>query len=192
MDSARCFFAMTHPGVEACPTDIDIPNFIRMISTGSEGAAEKILAENIFGGMCARVRPTEILCERSRAEHLGGQAGRYRRSAALCRRPADRSRPSALHPRGFERQAHRAWWAAVPPDFSCAHRLAVLGHAVTVYEARAASRRAQRIRHRRSIRRSITSRSVRSISSSRSAASMAKAGQRLGSEPAARRSGPRR
>ena len=43
-----------------------------MISTGNtKGAAEKILAENIFGGMCARVCPTEILCERACVRELG-------------------------------------------------------------------------------------------------------------------------
>ena len=64
IESSRCYFCHDAPCIEACPTSIDIPNFIRMINTGNTlGAAEKILDANILGGMCARVCPTEILCE---------------------------------------------------------------------------------------------------------------------------------
>ena len=60
----RCYFCHDAPCITACPTDIDIPLFIRQISTGTPDAAAKtILAQNIMGGMCARVCPTETLCE---------------------------------------------------------------------------------------------------------------------------------
>src|SRR5882757_11517744 len=64
VESSRCHFCYDAPCVEACPTGIDIPGFIRKIGTGNlKGAAIDILGENIMGGMCARVCPTEILCE---------------------------------------------------------------------------------------------------------------------------------
>ena len=60
----RCLFCYDAPCVHACPTSIDIPLFIREIVTGNTvGAAKTILDANIFGGMCARVCPTETLCE---------------------------------------------------------------------------------------------------------------------------------
>ncbi len=60
----RCYFCHDAPCITACPTDIDIPLFIRQIATGTPDAAAKtILTQNIMGGMCARVCPTEALCE---------------------------------------------------------------------------------------------------------------------------------
>ncbi|MBU2360056.1 MAG: dihydropyrimidine dehydrogenase, partial [Alphaproteobacteria bacterium] len=60
----RCYFCYDAPCVTACPTSIDIPLFIRQIATGtSEAAARTIFESNILGGMCARVCPTEDLCE---------------------------------------------------------------------------------------------------------------------------------
>ena len=60
----RCYFCHDAPCVTACPTDIDIPMFIRQIATGTpEAAAKTIFDQNILGGMCARVCPTETLCE---------------------------------------------------------------------------------------------------------------------------------
>src|SRR6201994_278028 len=64
VDSSRCYFCYDAPCIEACPTGIDIPGFIRKISTGNlRGSAVTILESNILGGSCARVCPTEILCE---------------------------------------------------------------------------------------------------------------------------------
>jgi len=59
-----CYFCHDAPCMEACPTAIDIPMFIREISTKSvDSAARTIFSQNILGGMCARVCPTETLCE---------------------------------------------------------------------------------------------------------------------------------
>jgi glutamate synthase (NADPH/NADH) small chain len=137
VDSARCFFCHDAPCVEACPTGIDIPNFIRMISTGNtKGAAEKILAENIFGGMCARVCPTEILCERACVRNTSED--RPVDIGALQRYAVDQLIEAGHQP--FARAESTGKKIAVvgggPAGLSCAHRLAVLGHAVTVYEAR--------------------------------------------------------
>ncbi|HSK39367.1 MAG TPA: dihydropyrimidine dehydrogenase, partial [Arenibaculum sp.] len=64
VEAERCYFCYDAPCIEACPTGIDIPRFIRAIATGNvRGAAVTILEENIMGGTCARVCPTEVLCE---------------------------------------------------------------------------------------------------------------------------------
>ena len=108
-----------------------------MISTGNvKGAAEKILAENIFGGMCARVCPTEILCERACVRNTSED--RPVDIGALQRYAVDQLIETGHQP--FTRAAATGKRIAVvgggPAGLSCAHRLAVLGHAVTVFEAR--------------------------------------------------------
>lgn len=66
VESARCYFCHDAPCIEACPTEINIPQFIRKISTGAVmSAARNILTENIMGGTCARVCPVETLCQKS-------------------------------------------------------------------------------------------------------------------------------
>src|ERR1700709_2144137 len=66
VEAERCYFCYDAPRIEACPTAIDIPSFIARIVDGNlRGSAETILSANIFGGACARVCPTEILCEQA-------------------------------------------------------------------------------------------------------------------------------
>src|ERR1700683_2009635 len=65
-ESSRCYFCYDAPCIQACPTGINIPSFIRKISTGNIlGSAKDILCENIMGGTCARVCPVETLCEQA-------------------------------------------------------------------------------------------------------------------------------
>jgi len=133
----RCYFCYDAPCVTACPTDIDIPLFIRQIQAGQpEGAARTILEQNILGGMCARVCPTETLCEescvRETAEGKPVEIGRLQRYATDTLMARD------IHP--FERAAPTGKRVAVvgagPAGLSCAHRLAMLGHDVLIYEAK--------------------------------------------------------
>ena len=82
----RCYFCHDAPCITACPTSIDIPLFIRQIATGTpEAAARTIWDQNILGGMCARVCPTEQLCEeacvREAAEGKPVEIGRLQRHA---------------------------------------------------------------------------------------------------------------
>ncbi|CAO3361050.1 NAD(P)-dependent oxidoreductase [Azospirillum melinis] len=140
-ESNRCLFCYDAPCIKACPTGIDIPAFIRSIATGNlKGAATTILSENIMGGTCGRVCPTETLCEqscvRNRAEDRPVAIGRLQRHATdrlIDGEPA--------HP--FTRAAATGKRVAVvgagPAGLSCAHRLATLGHEVTVFEAKAKS-----------------------------------------------------
>jgi len=137
IDSSRCFFCHDAPCIEACPTGIDIPGFIRKIATGNtKGAATTILRENIFGGACARVCPTQVLCEqacvRNHSEDKPVNIG------ALQRYATDHLFASGARP--FTRAAASGKRVAVvgggPAGLACAHRLAMLGHAVTVFEAK--------------------------------------------------------
>ena len=135
--SDRCYFCHDAPCIAACPTDIDIPLFIRQIATGTPDAAAKtILSQNIMGGMCARVCPTETLCEeacvREAAEGKPVIIGQLQRYAT------DHLQQQGIHP--FSRAAVTGKTVAVvgagPAGMSCAHRLAMLGHEVEVYDAR--------------------------------------------------------
>ncbi len=133
----RCYFCHDAPCMTACPTSIDIPLFIRQIQTGTpESAAKTILDQNILGGMCARVCPTETLCEevcvREVAEGkpvLIGQLQRYATDTLMA---------DGVHP--FARAAPTGKRVAVvgagPAGLACAHRLAMKGHDVVVYDAR--------------------------------------------------------
>jgi glutamate synthase (NADPH/NADH) small chain len=134
----RCYFCHDAPCITACPTSIDIPLFIRQIATGTpEAAAKTILSQNILGGMCARVCPTETLCEeacvREAAEGQPVLIGRLQRYAT------DTLMEEGVHP--FTRAAPTGRRVAVvgagPAGLACAHRLAMKGHDVTLYDARA-------------------------------------------------------
>ena len=133
----RCYFCYDAPCVTACPTSIDIPQFIREISTGNTtAAAETILEQNILGGMCARVCPTETLCEqacvREIAEGKPVQIGLLQRFAT--------DEVMVQNKQFFERKPATGKTIAVvgagPAGLACAHRLAMHGHEVTIYEAR--------------------------------------------------------
>ncbi|TMV08983.1 NAD(P)-dependent oxidoreductase [Ruegeria sediminis] len=133
----RCYFCYDAPCVTACPTDIDIPLFIRQIQAGQpEAAGKTILDQNILGGMCARVCPTETLCEeacvRETAEGKPVEIGRLQRFAT------DIVMAKGDHP--FDRAAPTGKTVAVvgagPAGLACAHRLAMLGHDVVIHEAR--------------------------------------------------------
>lgn len=133
----RCYFCHDAPCITACPTSIDIPLFIRQIATGTpEAAAKTIFDQNILGGMCARVCPTETLCEeacvREAAEGKPVEIGRLQRFAT------DTLMEQGIHP--FTRAARTGKRVAVvgagPAGLACAHRLAMHGHDVTIYDAR--------------------------------------------------------
>jgi glutamate synthase (NADPH/NADH) small chain len=62
-EANRCLYCHDAPCVQACPTGIDIPGFIRKIGTGNlRGSAKRILSANLLGYSCARVCPVEVLC----------------------------------------------------------------------------------------------------------------------------------
>jgi dihydropyrimidine dehydrogenase (NAD+) subunit PreT len=137
VEASRCYFCHDAPCIEACPTAIDIPGFIRKIATGNvKGSALRILEANIMGGTCSRVCPTEILCEdacvRNAQERKPVRIGRLQRYAT------DWLFERGLQP--FERAAPSGRKVAVvgagPAGLACAHALSRLGHEVTLLEAR--------------------------------------------------------
>ena len=137
VDAARCYFCYDAPCIEACPTAIDIPSFIRKISTGnSRGAALDILEPNIFGGACARVCPTEVLCEEACVRTA--QEAKPVRIGLLQRYATDSLLAAGEQPfvRGPETGKRVAVIGAGPAGLAAAHRLARLGHTLTVFEAR--------------------------------------------------------
>jgi len=138
VEADRCYFCYDAPCMTACPTSIDIPMFIRKIQAGNAvGAAKTIFEQNILGGMCARVCPTETLCEevcvREIAEGKPVKIG-------LLQRHATDTYMEREQPHPFTRAAPTGKKIAVigagPAGLSCAHKLASLGHDVTIYEAR--------------------------------------------------------
>lgn len=137
VESDRCYFCYDAPCMNACPTGIDIPMFIRQINAGNPvGAAKTILSENILGGMCARVCPTETLCEEVCVREIS--EGKPVKIGELQRYATDVLMETGNHPfkRAPETDKHIAVVGAGPAGISAAHRLAMHGHKVTIFEAR--------------------------------------------------------
>jgi dihydropyrimidine dehydrogenase (NAD+) subunit PreT len=137
VEANRCYFCYDAPCMEACPTGIDIPGFIRRIGTGNlRGSALKILEQNSFGGSCARVCPTEILCEGACVRMA--EEERPVRIGALQRHATDwlMAHDAAPFTRAAPTGKRIAVVGAGPAGLACAHRLALHGHDVTVFEAR--------------------------------------------------------
>jgi glutamate synthase (NADPH/NADH) small chain len=137
VEADRCYFCFDAPCTQACPTSIDIPLFIRQIQADNPGGAGKtILASNIMGGMCARVCPVETLCEEACVRNLAED--KPVKIGELQRHATDHLMQRGEHP--FTRAAPTGKRVAVvgagPAGLSCAHRLAIHGHDVTVFDAR--------------------------------------------------------
>jgi len=137
VESDRCYFCYDAPCVTACPTGIDIPLFIRQISTDNpKGSARTIFDENILGGMCARVCPTETLCEqacvRNTAEDNPVRIGELQRFST------DHLMATGTQPyvRAADTGKRVAVVGAGPAGLACAHRLALHGHNVDMLDAR--------------------------------------------------------
>ncbi len=130
----RCYFCFDAPCTTACPTGIDIPGFIQKIrSDNLPGSARTILQENIMGGMCARVCPTEVLCEEACVRHTHedkpveiGLLQRYATDPVFANN-------TQLFERALPTGKTIAVVGAGPAGLSCAHRLAMLGHHVVVF-----------------------------------------------------------
>jgi glutamate synthase (NADPH/NADH) small chain len=137
VEADRCYFCYDAPCVTACPTSIDIPLFIRQIATGNPlGSAKTIFDQNIMGGMCARVCPTETLCEQACVRETA--EGQPVRIGLLQRHATDRamSEGRQFYQRGAPTGKSVAIIGAGPAGLACAHRLAMKGHSVEVFDAR--------------------------------------------------------
>ncbi|MEY3124558.1 MAG: hypothetical protein RLZZ573_1078 [Pseudomonadota bacterium] len=138
LEAERCLYCFDAPCATACPTSIDVPSFIRRIADGNlRGSARTILESNPLGGMCARVCPTENLCEAVCVKTT--QEGKPVAIGRLQRHAVDALMASS-QPQIFTRAAPTGKKIAVvgagPAGLSCAYTLARLGHNVVVFDAR--------------------------------------------------------
>ena len=139
VEAERCLYCYDAPCATACPTGIDVPSFIRRIAEDNlRGAARTILESNPLGGTCARVCPTELLCEqvcvRVAQNAKPVEIGRLQRHAvdAVMDRPL-----AALLPRAADTGKRVAVVGAGPAGLACALVLAQLGHSVVLHDAQA-------------------------------------------------------
>jgi glutamate synthase (NADPH/NADH) small chain len=137
LEAERCLYCFDAPCATACPTHIDVPSFIRRIAEGNlRGAATAILEANPLGGMCARVCPTENLCEQvcvrttQSAQPVAiGRLQRYATDALMeCAQPQ-------IFTRADSTGKKVAVLGAGPAGLACAHTLARLGHEVLLLDA---------------------------------------------------------
>jgi len=138
LEASRCLYCFDAPCMQACPTRIDVPSFIRRIAEdNARGAAQTILESNPLGGFCARDCPTEVLCEEVCVRNV--QQGRPVAIGRLQRFAVDQLMASADN-QIFERAPASGRRVAVvgagPAGLACAHALARAGHAVTLYDAK--------------------------------------------------------
>ncbi len=137
LEAERCLYCYDAPCATACPTSIDVPSFIKRIADGNlRGSARTILDSNPLGGMCARVCPTENLCEavcvRNTQEDRPVAIGRLQRHAVDALMESDK-------PQVFTRAAVTGKKVAVvgagPAGLACAYTLAREGHDVVIFDA---------------------------------------------------------
>lgn len=135
VEAARCLYCFDAPCTVACPTHIDVPAFIKKISTGNlRGSARVILEANILGQSCGRVCPTEVLCEGACVMLEKGakpiEIGRLQRYAVdyVLDRNVHMFRAGA--PNGKS----AGCIGSGPASLACAAELAKMGYRVTIFD----------------------------------------------------------
>jgi glutamate synthase (NADPH/NADH) small chain len=154
IEASRCLFCFDAPCIQACPTGIDIPSFIKKIATGNlTGAARTILTANVLGASCARVCPTAVLCEgacvvldregdpvkigrlqRYATDHAFEKHFRRGEAADAPARGDARTTIEILKAPARKTGKRVAIIGGGPAGLGCAAELALLGHAPVVFE----------------------------------------------------------
>src|SRR5271163_899509 len=138
IEANRCLYCFDAPCTNACPTHIDVPRFIKKISTGNlEGSARTILDANILGASCARACPVAVLCEGACVKH------RYNKQPIEIAR-LQRFAMDSLHASGaplpFTPAADTGFSVALigagPGSLACAAELRRRGIRANLYDAR--------------------------------------------------------
>lgn len=134
-EANRCLYCYDAPCITACPTGIDIPTFIKKIASGNlKGSAKTIMMENAVGASCARVCPTEELCEgacvlnHSTTPIMIGNLQRYATDWAI-------KNEQILFKPGKKNGKSVAIVGGGPAGLAAARELGLLGYAVTIFEA---------------------------------------------------------
>jgi dihydropyrimidine dehydrogenase (NAD+) subunit PreT len=140
-EAERCLYCADAPCIKACPTEIDIPTFIKKIATENvRGSARTIFEQNILGYSCARVCPVEVLCVGAcvyNGWHRDPiQIGRLQRFATETATAAENGSP-ILTPKTIAHPKRVALIGAGPASLACAAYLALEGHRPTIFEKRA-------------------------------------------------------
>lgn len=137
VEANRCLYCSDAPCIQACPTEINIPEFIRKIATKNiQGSAKTIFDANILGGSCARVCPVEVLCVGACVyNHLKsppiqiGQLQRYATDTAV-------QKGWQYFKAGADTGKKVALIGAGPASLAAAHQLRREGHACTIFESK--------------------------------------------------------
>ncbi len=137
VEANRCLYCFDAPCSAACPTHIDVPRFIRKITTGNlRGSASTILDANILGLSCSRVCPVDVLCEGACVMH------RYNRQpieiGKLQRHAMDAfyANGANLKAGAVTKSERIACIGAGPASLACAAELRLRGYQPTIFEAR--------------------------------------------------------
>src|SRR3954471_1094725 len=136
IEANRCLFCFDAPCIQACPTGIDIPSFIKKIANGNlTGSARTIISANILGASCARVCPTAVLCEGACV--VLDREGDPVKIGRLQRYATDHvyeNKIQVLKPAAKKSGKRVAIIGGGPAGLGCAAELAQLGHQAVVFE----------------------------------------------------------
>lgn len=137
LEASRCLYCYDAPCTQACPTHIDIPGFIGKIATGDlRGSARTIMDANAVGASCARVCPTEQLCEGACVYHHQetpiriGDLQRYATDWLIAHDDVE------LFSAGPPTGRRVAVVGAGPAGLAAARDLRRKGHDVTIFESK--------------------------------------------------------
>jgi glutamate synthase (NADPH/NADH) small chain len=135
VEANRCLFCYDAPCTKSCPTSINIPKFIKQISTDNvKGSAHTIFVSNIMGAGCSKVCPVEKLCEGACVYNLMEEEAIP--IARLQRYATEKAMENNW--RLFERKPSTGKKVAIigagPAGLSCAHVLSREGIDITIYE----------------------------------------------------------